>query len=270
MRFCSKKLIKIIPLRSMRRYFEKRLEDREKKNHFFTWSNQDQQRRKFYAQFISPGDLVFDVGANQGNRSKIFAELGAVVIAVEPQKACATFLKCVFRNRSNFHLVKKALGATPCKTEMRISNAHTISSLSTDWINAVQKSGRFPGCSWDKKQTVEVDTLDHLIRQYGQPTFVKIDVEGFEDQVLAGLSVPVRALSIEFTPEILDSTFRCIEHCCQLGFAEFQISLGESMQFALPDWVHQERMRECLSAVPRETFGDVYVRFPKISPHVSH
>jgi predicted RNA methylase len=52
------------------------------------WNSVDQRRSEFYSQFVSSGDLVFDVGANVGNRSKIFSRLGARVIAFEPQPAC--------------------------------------------------------------------------------------------------------------------------------------------------------------------------------------
>ena len=46
------------------------------------------ERKEFYSEFIKEGDVVFDVGANKGNRTVIFLELGAKVVAVEPQKEC--------------------------------------------------------------------------------------------------------------------------------------------------------------------------------------
>jgi hypothetical protein len=65
---------------------------------------------------------------------------------------------------------------------------------------------------------------------------------------------------MEFTPEYLESTSRCIEHLCRLGDYQFQISLGESMEFALPDWTTSDGVCHALAEVPKTDFGDLYVR----------
>lgn len=45
-----------------------------------------------YRQFVKSGDLVFDVGANVGNRTAVFLRLGARVVAVEPHASCVAEL----------------------------------------------------------------------------------------------------------------------------------------------------------------------------------
>jgi len=42
----------------------------------------------FYRVFVAAGDLCFDVGANLGNRTRCFRQLGCTVVAVEPQGEC--------------------------------------------------------------------------------------------------------------------------------------------------------------------------------------
>jgi FkbM family methyltransferase len=228
---------------------------------FQAWSAEDQQRFDFYRQFIAQGDVVFDVGANMGNRSKIFSTLGAVVVAVEPQTACLRFLRSVFQDKANVHLVGKALGASVGQAEMLISNACEVSSLSEDWVRTVRESGRFGACEWSRKETVSIETLDNLIAQFGRPAFIKIDVEGFEEEVVSGLSTPVAMLSLEFTPEFIDSTIRCIDHLSRIGNVRFQWSVGESMKFALPEWVGADEIRGVLSKIEKTEFGDLYARF---------
>jgi FkbM family methyltransferase len=231
------------------------------RNTFWELSQDDEKRLAFYKQFISPGDLVFDVGANMGNRAKVFYSLGATVVAVEPQRECADFLAHAFLAKPSFHLVRKALGASVGTDTMLISTAHTISSLSSDWVRSVQESGRFTEYQWNRAETVSIDTLDNLILKYGYPAFIKIDVEGFEDQVIAGLSSPARVISMEFTPEFIESTLKCIAWLCRIGEPQFQISLGESMEFTLPEWVTGDEIGRELSAVQTSAFGDLYARF---------
>ncbi len=40
---------------------------------------------RFYAEFIPPGSLCFDIGAHVGSRIRAWRKLGASVVAVEPQ-----------------------------------------------------------------------------------------------------------------------------------------------------------------------------------------
>jgi len=223
---------------------------------------------EFYSQFVSRGALCFDIGANTGNRAKIFLKLQAAVIAVEPQYECIALLRTVFGSNPNLTIVHKALGESEGEAEMMVSNANTVSSLSREWIESVKDSGRFSDeYSWDKKQIVPLTTLDRLIEQYGTPSFVKIDVEGFEYQVIKGLSQPVTTLSLEFTPEFIESTFTCIEHLQRLGDIRLNYVLDESMHLALDKWVAPHEIVRILSHFRGDNtlFGDVYVNFPDYS-----
>lgn len=227
------------------------------------WTSHDQKMLDFYSQFLSSGDLCFDVGANVGNRTKIFLRLGAKVVAVEPQDQCVKHLREFYGSNRRLTIIQKALGESEGEAEIMISNANTISSLSQEWIKSVKQSGRFAKYSWDKKQVVSMTTLDRLIEQYGTPTFVKIDVEGFEYQVIKGLSQPLKALSLEFTPEFIESTFKCIDYLQQLGDIRLNYSVGETMQLALAEWVNPQEMVRILSSFrgDNKLFGDVYVQF---------
>jgi FkbM family methyltransferase len=225
---------------------------------------QNAPRRQLYSQFMGRNDLTFDIGANEGNRTKVFAQLSRKVIAVEPQANCVKSLHAQFNGNAKIIVVPKALGAREGLAEIMIANASGISSLSPTWVQAVQESGRFSEFKWSEKQTVEVTTLDRLVEEFGVPSFIKIDVEGYEFEVLSGLSRPVRGLSFEFTPEYLPAAFRCIETLCSLGDVKFNYSLGESMKLALQDWVPRERITSMLSKYANniDVFGDVYARYP--------
>jgi len=217
--------------------------------------------RHFYSQFVSPGSLCFDVGANWGNRTRVLRALGARVVAVEPQAECARLLGTAYCLDCRVRVLRVALGDAEGEAEMMIASADTVSSLSRHWIEEVRASGRFAGVNWDKRELVKVTTLDKLMHAYGVPRFVKIDVEGYEHQVLRGLSSPVPYLSFEFTPESSASAYDSIDELSQLGMGLFNYSVGESMRLALTSWVGASELKSVLSQLFADepmAFGDVY------------
>lgn len=226
------------------------------------------EMRAFYAQFIAPGSLCFDVGANYGNRVEVFLDLQARVVAVEPQEPCITALRAAYGGNARFTLVPKAIGASEGEAELLISDAETLSSLNPQWVEAVTGSGRFAQFKWERRQVVPLTTLDALIERHGTPSFIKIDVEGYEYEVVRSLSRPVEALSFEFVPEVIEQAFKCIDHLRTLGDVRLNYAAGEKMQLALPDWVGPDDMVRTLTAVRDDLtlFGDVYVRFADAPP----
>lgn len=234
--------------------------DRSQRTAYRRIDAEDERRIEFYSQFIKKGDLVFDVGANLGNRTKAFLALGAQVIAFEPQPLCADFLEAMLKGEPGFKLVRKALGATECQSEMLLSDTHVLSSLSPAWIKATSSSGRFASVKWDRRAVVSITTLDQALHEFGLPSFVKIDVEGYEAEVLSGLSKPVPCVSIEFTGEYLENTFRAIDHLASLGPIEGQVSLAESLTFSFETWLPAPLLKPRLSLFGEGWAGDVYLR----------
>jgi hypothetical protein len=88
----------------------------------------------------------------------------------------------------------------------------------------------FAWVDWSGRLEVPVTTLDALIEAHGEPAFAKIDVEGMEHEVLAGLSRPLRALSFEFVPSSMSSALASLERLEALGRYRFEVSLGEEMR----------------------------------------
>ncbi|GFO55060.1 hypothetical protein GMSM_20670 [Geomonas sp. Red276] len=255
-----KSVLKKTPVYTVYRKYREAEELQQLSKGILEWTQEDDHMMEFYRQFVNPGDTVFDVGANLGNRTKVFLKLGAKVVAVEPQKRCGDFLEQTFGTNPNFRLVRKALGPKPGQAEINICPESTVTSLSQQWIEAVKESGRFGGYQWDRKEVIQMDTLDNLIASHGSPAFMKIDVEGFEYEVLSGLSRPVKAMSLEFIPEYLENTFNCIDHVSKISPARFQISLGESLSFHFPEWIGEDQIKPRLSAVDAKAFGDLYIR----------
>ena len=190
------------------------------------------RRLRFYQRFIKPGSMVFDIGANIGNRTSIFSRLGANVVAVEPQAKVFSYLKRRFKNDPRVILVQAALGDSETWTEIRVSRSHVFSSISHEWIDIV-KNGRLRDVRYAGSEKVRMTTLDKLIDTYGVPSFCKIDVEGYELNVIKGLHTQIESLSFEFTREMKQNTIRAIEYLDLLSKYRYNISFADSMRFEL-------------------------------------
>jgi len=221
------------------------------------------RRRDFYAAFLSRGDLVYDVGANIGERTEALLDVGCRVVAVEPQPECCRILRSMQTDHPLLTIVEKACGREAGRAELRTGGGtDVLASLSPAYMRDVAESGRFSSHSWEKVLSVEVVPLDQIIGQFGMPSYIKIDVEGFETEVLAGLSVGPKTLSFEFTPELSESMLTCLGHCQSLGLREFNVSYGESMRFARKEWVDFDRICHVVSALAGDNslFGDIFAR----------
>ena len=232
------------------------------------------QLRRFYGQFIRAGDLCFDIGSHVGNRLLPWSRLGATVIAVEPQPQLMQLLRRFYGRSPQITLIEKAVGAASGRANLHISSRFpTVTTLSMAWITAVQKEPSFAKVRWDQTIEVPVTTLDEMIAQFGLPAFCKIDVEGFEYEVLKGLSSPIQALSFEYIAAAPGFSINCISHLMTLGQYEFNWSAGESHRFNDPHWVEPKEMISLLKTFKNSTgSGDIYARLkkPNQEPFTNH
>jgi len=217
--------------------------------------------RRLYAPFVREGDLVFDVGAHLGDRSAAFAALGARVIALEPQPRIARWLRRLAGRDGRIEVRVEAVGARPGFGSLAVSRRHpTVSTLSDAWrTGAADRNPGFAGVRWDASVEVPVVTLDDLIERYGAPGFCKIDVEGYEAEVLSGLSQPLAALSIEFVAGQLDVADACVRRLRELGRYRFNAVLGERRDFAFEEWKPAEAILAWIEAgAAGVSSGDLY------------
>ena len=218
--------------------------------------------RRFYAQFLAPGDLAFDVGAHVGNRVRAWRALGVRVVAVEPQPDLVMVLRSLFGRDGQVVIRDQAVGAHPGQASLRIATATpTVSSLSPEWIGTVTADRRFGRVRWDRAVDVAVVTLDELIAAHGRPAFVKVDVEGFEAEVLAGLGQPVAALSFEYLPQAHAAGLAALAEVERLGGYEYNYSPVETQRLASDRWLDAPGLVELLERRPPDgRSGDVYAR----------
>lgn len=213
-----------------------------------------------YGRFVRPGDLVFDIGSHVGDRISSFRRLGCRVVALEPQPGPLRALQLIHGRDPQVTLVAAACGSGVGKVRFRINSANpTVSTASDAFVQAADGAGGWEGQHWDMALSVPMTTLDALVASHGAPVFVKIDVEGFEADVLAGLSRPLPALSFEFTTIQRGVAYACLDRLAALGPYRFNVALGESQRLSFVEPVLAEEMRTHLATLPHEAnSGDVY------------
>lgn len=133
-------------------------------------------------RFCRPGDTVVDVGANIGEWTLQMADAvgpGGRVIAIEPIPHLAEALqKSTWANNlRQVSIAAVALSESEGQGEFSVERANTGGS----------RLGRYCAEACDTI-TVRVETLDGLIARskIGRVDFIKVDVEGFELEVLRG------------------------------------------------------------------------------------
>jgi len=169
-----------------------------------------QQEEAFYRELLvglSRHDLIFDVGANVGAKADVFLRLGARVVAIEPDDTNQVLLRDRFlRYRLRpcpIVLVPKAVSAQTGTEKMWIDGpGSAVNTLNRKWADHLKENSenfKFQnyGLDFSLTKSVETVTIEDLIKLYGVPYFIKIDVEGYELSVLRGMQRPVPFLSFE-------------------------------------------------------------------------
>ncbi len=215
---------------------------------------------RLYAQFVRPGDLVFDAGAHVGDRVAAFRRLKARVVAIEPQPALVRTLRLIYGRDRDVTIEPAALGAAAGTVELKVNiDNPTVSTASADFVAAARDAVGWHDQAWTGRATATLTTLDALIARHGTPAFIKIDVEGFEAEALAGLTRPVAALSFEFTTIQRAVAQTALDRCVALGFTGFDAALGESQMLVHGAWRSADMVRHWLADLPDEAnSGDIY------------
>ena len=192
-------------------------------------------------RFVSPGDLAFDIGAHEGKHTAWLLELGASVIAIEPQPEMAKKIGAYSNRLEVLQVAVSDKGGQ--MIDLYISPGHEyVSTVERGYLEKVQTHAAY---GYDLPISVPTVTLDGLIAHYGIPAFAKIDVEGHERAVFAGLSSAIPALSFEVHDFDLAKADDVLARLAELGNYETFFCSRESFE---PDpWPAEV-----------DIFGDIY------------
>lgn len=202
-----------------------------------SYSNAMECDRSFFSEFFSSNSvgLVFDVGANVGDKAAIFADYTKRVICIEADPSTASGLRWRFAFRKRVVIENVAVGSEKGSARLYRKNYSGFNTLSTKWSTQAEHQGVTGVGSVD----VTVTTLDSLIAKHGLPDYIKIDVEGYELPTICGLNLSIKALSFEANvPTFLEETKTIIQKLSQLQpMTRYNLRIMESPTFYLPGFV---------------------------------
>jgi FkbM family methyltransferase len=232
------------------------------------WLWRGRRMEKFYRQFVARGDLAFDIGSHVGDRVAVFRRIGARVVAVEPQPDFVATLRLLYGRDRSVEIEAAGVAATSGAGRMRLSTrTPTVSSFADSWIHDVRADPTFSRVVWDREIIVPTVTLEVLMARFGQPRFCKIDVEGYESEVVAGLSHPIDSLSFEYIPIAAERAVATVKRLKELGDYRYRRSRLEAFHWSDADWLTGPAMIKVLRELPAcDRPGDIYaVRSDQLS-----
>ncbi|HEY3760397.1 MAG TPA: FkbM family methyltransferase [Verrucomicrobiae bacterium] len=213
------------------------------------WVTDRAKEVEFYRSVLlgfRKGDMIFDIGANEGCKTDIFLRLGAKVVAMEPDDANLEILNDKFLRNRIFPrpvcIEKKAVSSQAGTTTMWIDRpGSALNTLNPKWAGILKEDAtRFnQRMDFASQKTVETTTLEDLISRHGRPFYVKIDVEGHELNVLRGLKQTVPYLSFEVNlPEFREEGVECLQILAGLAPESlFNYSADTRLGLAFKRWL---------------------------------
>ena len=176
-------------------------------------------------RFIEPGDVCWDIGANIGFYTCLFAaqvtDTGAVV-TFEPARHTYRYLRenVALNQFTNVTLINKGLSDTAAARPLYYTDAVlTEGTASLKYTNGRTAS-----------EPVKLDTIDALICELPVPNLIKIDVEGYQLEVLRGgenclrTHAPLLIAELKDVGETNRAMFREIEaYVADLGYQIYEI-----------------------------------------------
>lgn len=212
-----------------------------------------QKNVTYYSSFLHSGSgVIFDIGANKGNKVKAFLKMGYKVIAVEPESSAAETMRFRYGNNKNVTIITKAVSDKEDDSKLlRIHDARSgFNTFSDKWIASLGNKDRHNGKSYEFKRScvVHTTTVESLINAYGVPHFIKIDVEGHEINVIKGIKQLPDYLSFELNlPEFINEGKEIINFLSNLNSnIKYQYSFNDKLEAG--NWLSKNEMLKILNS----------------------
>jgi FkbM family methyltransferase len=187
-----------------------------------TYINHLNNELNFYKKILSPNSLIFDLGANMGDKTHIFSFFSQKLICYEPEKKLFLHLKNRFR-KQNIKIENKLVSDKNKKISFySVLNDEAYSTIFKTNIKA------FIHLNNRKiiKKNILSTTLNSEILKYGVPDYIKIDCEGAEKVILKNLKYKINIISFESNlPQSYNNTCDIINYLYKKFNSKFNLRI---------------------------------------------
>ena len=182
------------------------------------------------------------------------------VVAIEPDPRNQKILAARFHHQKHFKLIKKGVSDEQKRAPFFIHNRNSsLNTFSSKWKESIESKNQDDGFS-KKQEFIELITLDQIIKQEGIPSFIKIDVEGHELEVINGLNTKIPLISFEANfPEFKEETMLIINKLEQIcGESDFNFSINYKLAFL--EFVNKSKLEKELNKINEEVCLEIICR----------
>jgi FkbM family methyltransferase len=189
--------------------------------------------------------ILFDIGANRGLYSDANAKDYESIVLVEANPSLCSFLSSKYQQNPLIH-IENVIVSNKSSETFYISNADTISTVDPEWIHQSRFSKNY---SWRPVDGLPTVSLDALVQKYGKPAHIKIDVEGYEYNVIQSLTTKVDSLCFEWAEEKKKEILLTLEYLKNLGFTRFAIQMEDAYVYTVQphEWMSYQDIWNLMS-----------------------
>lgn len=176
--------------------------------------------------------IVFDIGSNRGEYANniLRKDSSSKVICVEPNPNI--FPTLISNLPQGTIAYNKAVSNEKGSIEFfECFEDNTVSTVSKTFLEnscfststKVMSNGKMFKDHYSYKNPIMVETitLDELIAIHGNPDLIKVDVEGYELEVLKSLSAKSGKITFEWHETFMERVIETVRHLKNIGYEEF-------------------------------------------------
>tara|TARA_B100000767_G_C19731901_1_gene522096 strand:+ start:297 stop:1061 length:765 start_codon:yes stop_codon:yes gene_type:complete len=183
----------------------------------------------FYEKLLDKDYLVFDLGANHGEKIEVFQRYVKDIVCYEPNKELCD--KIIKRFRNNKSIIVNQNIVSNSKGMIDFTYVEGNDAYSTIFPHYLSNFSELDKNKFIKKK-IKSTTLNSEIKKYGIPNYIKIDCEGAEYLILKDLKYPIKLISFEVNlPQIYEDGVKIIKSLSKKFNYEFNVRQQNEHKF---------------------------------------